>query len=82
VTFEDAETGEQVVVDTSQPSLRAAYARLASERQREIERLFAFNGSALWTLSTDEPFVPALVQFLDQRRRTAIGARRLLGTTA
>ncbi|HEU5317370.1 MAG TPA: DUF58 domain-containing protein [Chloroflexota bacterium] len=78
VTLQDAESGEQVVVDTSQPSLRAAYAALAAERQRRIEHLFALHGAALWTLSTADAFVPALVTFLEQRRRTLVGARRLL----
>jgi len=82
VTFQDAETGEQVVVDTSQPTLRAAFARLAREREATVERLFALNGAALWMLSTAEPFVPALVTFLEQRRRTLVGARRLLGTAS
>ena len=50
VTFQDAETGEQLVVDTSQPALREAYARLARERAAAIERLFALHGSALWSL--------------------------------
>lgn len=80
LTFQDAETGEQLEVDTSQPSLREAYARLAAARERDLQRLFALHGSALWTLSTSEPFVPALVSFLDQRRRTAVGARRVMGT--
>jgi uncharacterized protein (DUF58 family) len=82
VTFEDAESGEQIVVDTSQPSLRAAYAALAAGRVRQMERLFARHGAALWRLSTDEPFVPALVRFLEERRRTALGAQRLLGHLA
>jgi len=82
VTFQDAETGEQVVVDTSQPTLRAAFARLARKRAAAVERLFALNGAALWMLSTAEPFVPALVTFLEQRRRTLVGARRLLGTAS
>jgi uncharacterized protein (DUF58 family) len=79
VTFQDAETGEQVVADTSQPTLREAYARLARERAAAMERLFSLHAAALWMLPADEPFVPALVRFLDQRRRTLVGARRLLG---
>lgn len=80
VTLQDAESGEQVVVDTSQPSLRAAFAAQADERRRRMERLFALHGAALWALSTHEPFVSALVTFLEQRRRTLVGARRLLAT--
>jgi len=81
VTLQDAESGEQMVVDTSQPSVRAEFARLAEERKRQIERLFGLHGATLWTLSTADAFVPALVTFLDQRRRTLVGARRLLGAT-
>ena len=79
VTLHDAESGEQLVVDTSQPSLRVAYARLAREREREIDRLFALHGAGLWKVSTADPFVPSLVTFLEQRRRTLVGVRRLLG---
>jgi uncharacterized protein (DUF58 family) len=77
VTFEDAETGEQVVADTSQPTLRAAYLRLAAERERRLERTFARLSANLWKISTAEPLVPALVTFLETRRRTAVGAQRL-----
>ena len=79
VSLQDAESGEQIVVDTSQPSLREAYAQLAREREQTMEHLFALHGAALWKLSTADPFVPSLVTFLEQRRRTLVGARRLLG---
>ena len=79
VTLQDAESGEQVVVDTSQPAVREAFAALARKREQEIERLFALHGAALWALSTADPFVPSLVTFLEQRRRTLMGVRRLLG---
>jgi uncharacterized protein (DUF58 family) len=77
VTFEDAETGEQLAVDTSQPAVRQAYARLAGERRAHLERVCGQDGATLWTLSTGEPLVPALVLHLDQRRRTAVGLERL-----
>jgi uncharacterized protein (DUF58 family) len=82
VTFEDAETGEQLVLDTSQPSVRAAFASLGEARATELERLFSTHGAALWTVSTAEPLVPALVRFVEQRRRTLVGARRLLRPAA
>lgn len=82
VTFEDAESGEQLVVDTSQPSFRAAFAALAAARAAELERRFARHGAALWTISTAEPIVTALVHYLEQRRRTLVGARRLLRQSA
>ena len=82
VTFQDAETGEQLVVDTSQPALRAAYGVLAARRAAAMERAFSRAGAALWTVSTGEPLVPALVRFLDQRRRTAVGVRRLAAQPA
>jgi uncharacterized protein (DUF58 family) len=82
VTFQDAESGEQLVVDTSQPSVREAFELLGKARAAEMERRFARHGAALWTISTGEPLVPALVHFLEQRRRTLVGAQRLLRQTA
>ncbi len=82
VTFQDAESGEQLVVDTSQPSFRAAFAGLAAAREAEMERRFARHGATLWKVSTAEPIVTALVHYLEQRRRTLVGARRLLRQTA
>ena len=82
VTFEDVETGEQLVVDTSQSTLRTAYMALAQRRAAAMQRAFARAGAALWEVSTGEPLVPALVQFLDRRRRTAEGARRLAAQPA
>ena len=38
----------------------------------------ARHGAALWAVSTAEPLVPALVHFIEQRRRTLVGAQRLL----
>ena len=82
VTFQDAESGEQLVLDTSQPSVRAAFERLAKAREAEMEARFARHGAALWAISTAEPLVPALVHFLEQRRRTLVGAQRLLRQAA
>lgn len=82
VTFEDAESGEQLVVDTSQPSVRAAYVALAAERTRAVQALLGRYGAALWMLSTADALVPALVRFLEQRQRTLLGAQRLIGRPA
>jgi uncharacterized protein (DUF58 family) len=78
VTFQDAETGEQLVLDTSQTSVRSTFEALARARATEMERRMARHGAALWTVSTAEPLVPALVHFIEQRRRTLVGAQRLL----
>jgi uncharacterized protein (DUF58 family) len=78
VTFQDAETGEQLVLDTSQTSVRNAFEAQARARAAEMERRMARHGAALWTVSTAEPLVPALVHFIEQRRRTLVGAQRLL----
>ncbi len=78
ITLLDAESGEQVVVDTTQPSVRAAFAAQAAEKRRAMQRLFALHGASLWELSTAEAFVPSLVTFLEQRRKTAVGARRVM----
>jgi uncharacterized protein (DUF58 family) len=82
VTFEDAESGEQLIADTSQPSLRAAFQALATARVERMTARFARYGAVLWTISTAEPLVPALVHFLEQRRRTLVGTQRLLRQSA
>ena len=44
VTFQDAETGEQLVLDTSQTSVRSTFENLARARAAEMERRMARHG--------------------------------------
>lgn len=75
LTLRDAETGEQVVVDTHDAGFRKRFARIAAQREAELrEALTRSNVDAL-ELSTDADLVDAIVRFVDMRkRRTQLSA--------
>ena len=69
LTLRDAETGEQVVVDTHDAAFRKRFARIAAQREAELrEALTRSNVDAL-ELSTDADLVDAIVRFVDMRKR-------------
>ena len=67
VAIEDAECGEQVEVDTSDPSFRAAYARLATERRAAVLHRLRSAGLDTLELDTTLSYMPALQRFFRQR---------------
>ncbi len=71
IILEDAETGEQLYVDTHDQSFRTRYARAAEQRSLALDESFKHAGVDLMSLSTDEDMVRALVRFatLRQKRR-------------
>jgi len=69
LTLRDAETGEQVVVDTHDAGFRKRFARIAAQREAELrEALTRSNVDAL-ELSTDADLVDAIIRFVDMRKR-------------
>jgi uncharacterized protein (DUF58 family) len=69
VTLEDAETGEQIDVDTSSRAVREGLAELNEERLRTLERLLRSRRVDIVRLATDEDYLVALRTFFDQRER-------------
>ncbi|GAB3064092.1 DUF58 domain-containing protein [Intrasporangium mesophilum] len=69
VYVEDAETGEQIFVDTSDPKFRTRLRAAAGQRQAELAALTRRAGVDLYTLSTDEDLVRSLVRVTELRRR-------------
>jgi uncharacterized protein (DUF58 family) len=69
VTFEDPETGRQLVVDTGDAALRARFAAAAAARADGLRRELRRRGVALLELSTAEAIEPALVRFLELGRQ-------------
>ena len=71
VIMEDAETGEQLYVDTHDRSFRARFAAAARQREAELDQTFKHAGMDMLSLSTEEDLVRAIVRFatLRQRRR-------------
>jgi uncharacterized protein (DUF58 family) len=69
LTLEDAETGEQIEVDTSDRSLRAAYAHMMDKYRASLRQLLRKNRIDTITLRTDEDYLPALRAFFRQREK-------------
>jgi len=69
VVFEDAETGEQIEVNTGDASVRAAYGHLVERRREEWTRVFRRKRIDSIALTTDEDYLPALREFFRTRER-------------
>ncbi len=68
VTIRDAETGEQLLVDTHDTGFRKRFARIAAQREAELREGFAQAGVDVLELATDDDLVDALVRFAQMRR--------------
>jgi uncharacterized protein (DUF58 family) len=71
VVMEDAETGEQVYVDTHDPRFRASYVENMRKREAALNDAFKHAGVDVLSLSTGEDLVRAIVRFaaLREKRR-------------
>jgi len=71
ITLRDAETGEQLLVDTHDKGFRERFARIAAEREAQLHEGLAQAGVDTLELATDGDLVDALVRFIEMRRRRA-----------
>jgi uncharacterized protein (DUF58 family) len=71
VTLEDAETGEQIEVDTHDRALRERYEAAASAHVDSLRRSLRGAGVDLLEVPTEEPYLPALQRFFRGRSRRA-----------
>jgi len=69
VIMEDAETGEQLYVDTHDSGFRRRFAEAARRREEEVAGAFRRSGVEALTLSTDDDLVRAIVRMVTLRRR-------------
>jgi uncharacterized protein (DUF58 family) len=67
--LEDAETGEQLYVDTHDPGFRTRFAEAALQRQADLNTAFRRAGVEPWSLSTGEDLVRALLRFTSARKQ-------------
>ena len=75
LTMRDAETGEQVVVDTHDSGFRKRFARIAAQRESELRQALVAAAVDALELSTDGDLVDAIVRFVEMRkRRTRLSA--------
>lgn len=70
-TVQDAETGEQVLVDANHRGLREAYARLSQAREVSLQKTFEKSHVDCLTLRTDADLGQALLDFMLRRKKVA-----------
>ena len=71
LTIRDAETGEQMLVDTHDAGFRKRFARIAAQRESELRELLVRSGVDALELSTEGDLVDAIVRFTEMRKRRA-----------
>lgn len=76
VTFEDPENGQQILIDTGDPRLRARFQDAANQQREEIRTTLRRCRVAVAEFSTGAELVPQLMRFIRQREiertRTAL----------
>ncbi|HQR71064.1 MAG TPA: DUF58 domain-containing protein [Burkholderiaceae bacterium] len=69
VVMQDAETGEQLTVDTHDRAFRQRFAAAAAQREAALRESLAEAGVDCLELATDEPLDAALLRFVQLRKR-------------
>ncbi len=69
MTIQDAETGEQVFVDTHDPGFRERFMQIADQRESELRRALTRAGVDTLELATDDDLVSTVMRFTDMRRQ-------------
>ena len=69
LVVQDAETGEQVFVDTHDRGFRKRFAAAAQQRETELRSAFKVAGIDALELATDDDLVDSILRFADLRKR-------------
>ena len=69
IVMQDSETGEQLYVDTSDPTFRRRFKAAAEAREERLRTAVTRAGVDLYDLSTDDDLVLALLRMIEIRRR-------------
>ncbi len=69
IELEDAETGEVIIVDSTNPELRNLYDMHNSKEKEERDRLFKSMDVDFIDISTDEPYIKPLIKFFRKRAK-------------
>ena len=68
VELTDAETGQFMLVDTSSDKVRRTYAAKSAAKMEERTRMFGSIGVDHIDISTDRPYIDALIKFFKMRK--------------
>jgi uncharacterized protein (DUF58 family) len=81
LVLQDAETGEQVFVDTQDRAFRGRFAAAAERREKALRAAFSDAGVDALELATDDDLVDTILRFADLRkRRSQLGGGGALPT--
>jgi uncharacterized protein (DUF58 family) len=69
VVLRDAETGEQLVVDTSDPGFRRRFAAAVATREEQLRTAIRRAGVDCYDASTDDDIVRVLLQMIRVRKQ-------------
>ena len=69
IPIRDAETGEQLLVDTHDAGFRRRFARIAAQREAALRQALASAGVDTLELSTDDKLANAIMRFIDLRKQ-------------
>ena len=72
LSLEDAETGEQIEINTGDSNTRARFAELADEQNVQLSRTLRRSNIEEILLRTGEDYLPALRAFFKQRERRIV----------
>ena len=69
VELDDSESGETVVIDSSDPAFKRQYAAMSRARRKELDRLFRSAGLDSVNVTTDRPALPPVRELFFRRSR-------------
>jgi uncharacterized protein (DUF58 family) len=69
IVVQDAETGEQLHIDTSNPEFRRRFYTAAHRREEELKNILNRAGVDLYSVSTEEDLVAGIVRMAAQRKK-------------
>jgi uncharacterized protein (DUF58 family) len=69
LVIQDAETGEQLFVDTHDRAFRTRFAAAATHREEDLRAAFSQAGVDALELATDDDLMDAILRFADLRKR-------------
>lgn len=72
VVMEDAETGEQMFVDTSDAKFRRRFFEAVQRREEALAESFKHAGVDMLSLSTDDDLIKAILRFAKRRQRRKV----------
>jgi uncharacterized protein (DUF58 family) len=73
VCLADPESGEQYIVNTSNPEVRRRYAERLSDRQESLNKMLRKNAVERLDVRTNDDYVPALKAYFRSRKRRKRG---------